>query len=91
MAKVWMHNGFVQVEGEKMSKSLGNFTTVHDLIDKYPGEAIRLALLTTHYTKPFNWTAEGVKEAKRMLDQWYALTADVEASRPETFGCCGAG
>nr|WP_321525368.1 cysteine--tRNA ligase [uncultured Cohaesibacter sp.] len=83
MAKVWMHNGFVQVEGEKMSKSLGNFTTVHDLIDKYPGEAIRLALLTTHYTKPFNWTADGVKEAKRMLDQWYALTADVEASEPD--------
>ena len=83
MANVWMHNGFVQVEGEKMSKSLGNFTTVHDLIDKYPGEAIRLALLTTHYAKPFNWTAEGVKEAKKMLDQWYALTADVEASMPD--------
>lgn len=82
MAKVWMHNGFVQVEGEKMSKSLGNFTTVHDLIGHHPGEAIRLALLATHYTKPFNWTAEGVKEAKRMLDQWYQLTADVEASQP---------
>ena len=82
MANVWMHNGFVQVEGEKMSKSLGNFTTVHDLIDQWPGEAIRLALLTTHYAKPFNWTAEGVKDAKRMLDQWYALTADVDASEP---------
>ena len=83
MAKVWMHNGFVQVEGEKMSKSLGNFTTVHDLIDKYPGEAIRLALILTHYTKPFNWTADGVRDAKKMLDQWYALTADVEASEPD--------
>ncbi|WP_316861237.1 cysteine--tRNA ligase [uncultured Cohaesibacter sp.] len=83
MANVWMHNGFVQVEGEKMSKSLGNFTTVHDLIDHYPGEAIRLALLTTHYAKPFNWTADGVKEAKKTLDQWYALTADVEASEPD--------
>ena len=82
MANVWMHNGFVQVEGEKMSKSLGNFTTVHDLIDHWPGEAIRLALLTTHYAKPFNWTADGVREAKKMLDQWYALTADVEASTP---------
>ena len=83
MAKIWMHNGFVQVEGEKMSKSLGNFTTVHDLIDSWPGEAIRLALLTTHYTKPFNWTADGVRDAKKMLDQWYALTADVEASQPD--------
>ncbi|SNY93857.1 cysteinyl-tRNA synthetase [Cohaesibacter sp. ES.047] len=82
MANVWMHNGFVQVEGEKMSKSLGNFTTVHDLIDQWPGEAIRLALLTTHYAKPFNWTAEGVKDAKRMLDQWYVLTAGVEPSEP---------
>ena len=83
MAKVWMHNGFVQVEGEKMSKSLGNFTTVHDLIDSWPGEAIRLALLTTHYTKPFNWTADGVRDAKKTLDQWYTLTADVEASEPD--------
>ncbi len=83
MAKVWMHNGFVQVEGEKMSKSLGNFTTVHDLIGQYPGEAIRLALLSTHYAKPFNWTADGVREAKKTLDQWYALTADVEASQPD--------
>ena len=69
--------------GREDVQILGNFTTVHDLIDKYPGEAIRLALLTTHYTKPFNWTADGVKEAKRMLDQWYALTADVEASEPD--------
>ncbi|PLW77373.1 cysteine--tRNA ligase [Cohaesibacter celericrescens] len=83
MANIWMHNGFVQVEGEKMSKSLGNFTTVHDLIDQWPGEAIRLALLATHYTKPFNWTADGVREAKKMLDQWYALTADIDASEPD--------
>ena len=83
MARVWMHNGFVQVEGEKMSKSLGNFTTVHDLIDQWPGEAIRLALLSTHYAKPFNWTADGVREAKKTLDQWYALTADVDASVPD--------
>ena len=83
MANIWMHNGFVQIEGEKMSKSLGNFTTVHDLIDHWPGEAIRLALLSTHYAKPFNWTADGVRDAKKNLDQWYALTADVEASEPD--------
>ena len=83
MANVWMHNGFVQVEGEKMSKSLGNFITVHDLIDEWPGEAIRLALMATHYAKPFNWTTDGVREAKKVLDQWYGLTADVEPSAPD--------
>ncbi|MCT4655319.1 MAG: cysteine--tRNA ligase [Cohaesibacter sp.] len=82
MANIWMHNGFVQVEGEKMSKSLGNFITAHELIEQWPGEAIRLALMTTHYTKPFNWTQDGVREAKKILDQWYAVTAEVEASVP---------
>ncbi len=80
MANVWMHNGFVQVEGEKMSKSLGNFITAHELIEQWPGEAIRLALMTTHYAKPFNWTQDGVRDAKKTLDQWYAVTADVDPS-----------
>lgn len=78
MARVWMHNGYVQVEGEKMSKSLGNFITVHQLLEDWPGEAIRLALMMTHYRQPFNWTAEGVREAKKTLDAWYAVTADVD-------------
>ncbi|MCV6575873.1 MAG: cysteine--tRNA ligase [Cohaesibacter sp.] len=81
MANIWMHNGFVQVEGEKMSKSLGNFITAHDLIEQWPGEAIRLALMTTHYAKPFNWTQDGVREAKKVLDQWYAVTIDVDPSQ----------
>ncbi len=78
MAQVWMHNGYLQVEGQKMSKSLGNFITIHDLLREWPGEAIRLAMLTTHYRQPFNWTEAGVRETKRTLDHWYQLTADVE-------------
>ena len=76
MANVWMHNGFLQVEGEKMSKSLGNFITIHDLLAEWPGEAIRLAMLSTHYRQPLNWTAQGVADARRTLDNWYGLTAD---------------
>ncbi len=76
MANYWMHNGFLMVEGEKMAKSLGNFITIRELLDAWPGEAIRLAMLQTHYRQPINWTAAGLREAKRTLDHWYALTAD---------------
>ncbi|MGH6801293.1 MAG: cysteine--tRNA ligase, partial [Methylocella sp.] len=75
MAQVWMHNGFLQVEGEKMAKSAGNFVTVHELLLDWPGEAIRLNMLMTHYRQPLNWTEAGLREAKRMLDHWYELTA----------------
>ena len=71
-AKVWMHNEMLQVEGRKMSKSLGNFFTVHDLLTgnnpegvKYPGEVIRFVFLSTHYRKPMDWTAEKAREASR--------------------------
>lgn len=77
MANYWMHNGFLQVEGEKMSKSLGNFVTMRELLQDWPGEAIRLAMLATHYRQPINWTEAGLREAKRTLDHWYQLTADV--------------
>jgi cysteinyl-tRNA synthetase len=79
MANTWMHNGFLQVEGEKMSKSLGNFVTIRELLAEWPGEAIRLAMLSTHYRQPINWTEAGLREAKRTLDHWYALTAEVES------------
>ena len=77
MANYWMHNGFLQVEGEKMSKSLGNFFTIREVLAEWPGEAIRLAMLQTHYRQPINWTAAGLAEAKRTLDHWYALAGDV--------------
>jgi cysteinyl-tRNA synthetase len=77
MANYWMHNGFLQVEGEKMSKSLGNFVTINELLKDWPGEAVRLAMLQTHYRQPLNWTVRGLREAQKVLDHWYALTADV--------------
>jgi cysteinyl-tRNA synthetase len=77
MANYWMHNGFLQVEGEKMSKSLGNFFTIREVLAEWPGEVIRLAMLQTHYRQPINWTSTGLAEAKRTLDHWYALAGDV--------------
>jgi cysteinyl-tRNA synthetase len=82
MANVWMHNGFLQVEGEKMSKSLGNFVTIHELLQEWPGEAIKLAMLSAHYRQPINWTRQGMAEAKRTLDHWYELTADSTDGAP---------
>jgi cysteinyl-tRNA synthetase len=82
MANVWMHNGFLQVEGEKMSKSLGNFVTIHELLEEWPGEAIRLAMLSTQYRQPINWTQKALAEAKRTLDHWYELTGHVSGAGP---------
>ena len=79
-AKYWMHNGYLMAEGEKMSKSLGNFYTVHELLDEFPGEAIRLALLKTHYRQPLDFTKDGLAEAKRELDGFYGALRDVDAS-----------
>ena len=79
MANIWMHNGYLQVEGEKMSKSLGNFITIADSLEEAPGEAVRLAMLSTHYRQPFNWTAKGVSEASRTLDQWYEIAEQAPA------------
>jgi len=76
MANYWVHNGFLQVEGEKMAKSLGNFVTVRDLLKEWPGETVRLAMLQTHYRQPLNWTTNGLREAQRTLDLWYELTGD---------------
>ena len=63
MARYWMHNGFLNISGEKMSKSLGNFLTVHELLDQYPGEAIRLLLLSAHYRQPLDFTQDGLVRA----------------------------
>lgn len=71
-AKYWVHNGFVTVEGEKMSKSLGNFLLVHDLIEQYPGEALRLTLLSAHYRQPLDWREDTILQNKKLLDKLYA-------------------
>ncbi|HSI00854.1 MAG TPA: cysteine--tRNA ligase [Reyranella sp.] len=76
MATYWMHNGFLNISGEKMSKSLGNFFTVHELLDQYPGEAIRLLLLSAHYRQPLDFTHDGLQQAKATLDRWYGLLRD---------------
>ncbi len=78
MANFWMHNGFLQVEGEKMSKSLGNFVTIHDLLKDWPGEVVRSTMLQTHYRQPINWTMAGLRESQKNLGHWYDLTADAQ-------------
>ena len=78
MAHYWVHNGFVTVEGEKMSKSLGNFYTVNDLLKDWQGEVIRYHLLSTHYRAPLDFSKDGLKEAKAALDRFYLVLRNVE-------------
>jgi cysteinyl-tRNA synthetase len=82
MANVFMHNGFLQVEGEKMSKSLGNFFTIRELLDDWPGEVLRFNMLKTHYRQPIDFTVKGLEEGWKTLDEWYAIAADVAPGRP---------
>ena len=78
-ANVWMHNEMLQVEGKKMSKSLGNFFTVRDLLDQgVPGEVIRFVMLSTHYRKPMDWTEKKRDEAEKTLRDWFRITAGIE-------------
>jgi cysteinyl-tRNA synthetase len=82
MASIWMHNGFLQVEGQKMSKSLGNFVTINELLTttkfggrSWPGEVLRLAMLKTHYRQPIDWTVRALEEAEATLKSWaYTLS-----------------
>jgi len=87
MANVWMHNGFLQVEGEKMSKSLGNFVTIRELLattkfgsSKWHGAVLRLAMLMTHYRQPIDWTAERLVEVRKALAEWIGVAAGVKPS-----------
>ncbi|MDB5597437.1 MAG: cysteine--tRNA ligase [Hyphomicrobiales bacterium] len=80
MASVWMHNGFLQVEGEKMSKSLGNFITIRDALADWPGEVIRFNMLKTHYRQPIDWTVASLRESKRELDRMYPIAKQYAAS-----------
>ncbi len=84
MAKYWMHNGFLNISGEKMSKSLGNFFTVHELLDQHPSEAIRLLLLTAHYRQPLDFTHEGLMQARATLDRWYGALRGKDAAPSNT-------
>jgi cysteinyl-tRNA synthetase len=88
MANVWMHNGFLQVEGQKMSKSLGNFVTINELLDtekfgerKWDGQILRLAMLKTHYRQPIDWSVRNLEESESALDGWMKLAAGVKPSK----------
>ncbi|WP_417668065.1 cysteine--tRNA ligase [Roseibium sp.] len=96
MATYWLHNGFVQVEGKKMSKSEGNFVTIHDLLEtevfggrKWPGEVLRLAMLMTHYREPIDFSVRKLEEAERMLAKWPEVTATDTAPAPEVLEALG--
>ena len=77
-AHFWFHNGFVNVEGEKMSKSIGNIRLVHDLKNQYRGEVLRLTLLSAHYRQPLNWTKEIIDQNSKMLDRLYRSLKDLQ-------------
>lgn len=80
MANFWLHNGFLRIDSEKMSKSLGNVWLVHDMLQKFSGEAIRFALLSTHYRQPLDITEDLLQQAEKTIHKFYEATATVEAS-----------
>jgi cysteinyl-tRNA synthetase len=80
-ARVWMHNGFLNVEGEKMSKSLGNFVTIHQLLADWPGDVLRFNMLRSHYRQPMDWTVVGMRESWDTLERWYEMAEPVTATR----------
>ncbi len=87
MANVWMHNGFLQVEGHKMSKSLGNFVTIHELLStdsfggrSWPGEVLRLAMLMTHYREPIDFSRRKLEEAENLLGKFARRVGDATPS-----------
>jgi cysteinyl-tRNA synthetase len=83
IANVWMHNGFLQVEGEKMSKSAGNFFTIRDLLADWPGEVLRFNMLRTHYRQPIDFTIAGLKESWKTLERWYEVTEPLVDPAPD--------
>jgi cysteinyl-tRNA synthetase len=82
MANTWMHNGFLQVEGEKMAKSAGNFIAIRELLADWPGDVIRVAMLGTHYRQPVNWTLKNLESADKALATWLHAAADEAENRP---------
>lgn len=84
LARYWMHNGFLRMGSDKMSKSLGNVVLTHELLQRWPGEVIRWALLSAHYRQPLEWTDELLAQSKRQLDRFYRLLAEAPATPAET-------
>jgi cysteinyl-tRNA synthetase len=87
MANYWMHNGFLQLEGEKMSKSLGNFVTIRELLNgwkgqKWPGQVVRLAMLGTHYRQPIDWTLSALEDAEKVHADWSEFCGNAPVGQP---------
>lgn len=82
-AKYWVHNGFVTVEGEKMAKSIGNIFLVHDLLEHYDGEVLRLTLLSAHYRQPLDWSEKTLQQNKNMLDRLYRTLHELDEVAPD--------
>jgi cysteinyl-tRNA synthetase len=82
MANYWLHNGFLQVEGEKMSKSLGNFITIRQLLADWHGAILRLNMLRSHYRQPIDWTAKGLEQSRATLEDWWKVAAPVASAAP---------
>ena len=80
LSNYWLHNGYVTVNKQKMSKSLGNFVTINELKNKYNGQVIRLAMLSTHYTQPFDWNKNILENSKNSLEKWYEFYSDEDDS-----------
>jgi cysteinyl-tRNA synthetase len=76
LANFWLHNGFLQLEGEKMAKSVGNTISIRAVLDDWPGEVVRLNMLRTHYRQPIDWTLRSLEESRKVLDEFYAVSAD---------------
>ncbi len=83
LARYWMHNGFLRMGTDKMSKSLGNVVLTHELLKAWPGEVIRWALLSAHYRQPLEWTDELLRQSKRQLDRFYRLLEEAGDTTPE--------
>jgi cysteinyl-tRNA synthetase len=86
LARFWLHNGFLTMDSEKMSKSLGNVALVHDLLKSWPGEVLRLALLSGHYRAPMDWTDDLLKQSRATLDGWYRALSKVKGVTPAPGG-----
>jgi cysteinyl-tRNA synthetase len=83
MARVWMHNGFLQVEGRKMAKSEGNFITIRELLNDWPGEVLRFNMLRTHYRQPMDWTETGLEESLKTLLNFFAFERKFGSQSPK--------
>ena len=80
LSNYWLHNGYVTVDKQKMSKSLGNFITINELKNKYNGQVIRLAMLSSHYTQPFDWNKNILENSRKSLEKWYEFYSDEDES-----------